>query len=407
MRSFLSVASLMGTVSASVVVSMPTRVVPDDAVTCPLSPTPQMDLFYSQFIVSDTYLDSARSGLLPENCLGILFHHFGSPLEDLEVNAPIIEDALVGRNCTISQDELDQLYSNPRYGRRRPQFEIDDGKSVRLDDFIASRDVFDRLESMLGLDPKPYPPSSDINLQLYYLHTDLTQRSACPNLESRVFRKLIEQLHYQLTIAVVDNTQVAALAPVIKFLHQNVEQLERGAESLAHPPRPMFMMAPIVLLVAPIVAEVGCWCLGRCIRYYRDRTSTTTTTTTTTTTPSTIAAWIIEGQRRQMEQFIAIANSDLDEIMIKIGTVSGTDYEREIGALRSTFVMKIMAITKGMVANGGSSFDPTSTLESSFRITELLSKSHEISEWQSVRTEILSMVSKLRSELFSIRTSTF
>jgi hypothetical protein len=372
---------------------------------CPTDQTPQMNAFYLNFISSPTYIDSVRSEIITDDCFFILSKKFERKIED----ETVFENALNGL-CSIPTRDPEPIESaedvvGVALPYMVPRFTVDDGHSVRLDDCIASEEVAKQLKHILKSleEPADRPNASVL---LYYLHVDLSQRSVCPNIDSRVFRKLVEQVHYRFTVGASDGGfNLESMIPVLTSLYTEAMDLEIAARGLAHPAEPKFMIAPLVLAVVPIVAEIGCWCIGRCIKYYRDRTSTTTTTTpTTTSTPSTIAAWVLEGQRRQIEQFINVANADLDEIMIKIGSVSDTDFEKQISALRTALMVKVMATTKGMVANGGSSYDPGSTIESSLRLTELLSRSHTSSDWPAVRKEILTTVSSLRSELFAIRT---
>ena len=367
---------------------------------CPIHPPKDLDEFYLALLASPIYIDSIRPQIIPDECFAILSKRFDRKI----VDDVLFEDALQGSCNPLPSVEPTQPDADESAVYVAPlRRSVDDLRGIRLDDFIASEHAALKFKQILKAFEEP-EDISRANLLLYYLNIDLTQRSACVNLDSRIFRKLVEQIHYQVATGVLDGGfNATTMVPVLSDLYKEVMELEVAAQMLAIPPRPQFMIAPVVIALAPVVAQATCWCIGQCIKYYNDRTSTTTTTTTTTTTPSTIAAWVIEGQRRQIEQFISVANADLDDIMIKIGSVSDADFDRQISVLRTTLMVKIMAITKGMIANAGGSFDSANTIEASLKVTELLSGSHTAADWPNVRREILSTVSKLRSELFAIR----
>jgi hypothetical protein len=194
------------------------------------------------------------------------------------------------------------------------------------------------------------------------------------------------------------------LVPVLSLIQRQITSL-LFVSGMARSSRPAARMAAggATGIAIEVGLEVGCWCIQQCIRYYRNRS--TTTTTTTSSTPSTIAAWILEGKRKQLDQFLSTANSNLDEIMVKVGTVSASsdsELESRISSLRTESMVKIVAITKGIMSFTESTFDPTEVLETAFRVSDFLSQRHTTDDWAQMKRQILVTVVKLRNLLSAL-----
>ena len=369
-------------------------VVSSSAGSCPVSPTTRMDDFYREFISSDLYIDSVRPNLIADDQFSVLVENYASTSsEKLE----LVEGALVGGPPTTTT--VGPL----------------DAHEPQLGDFIVSDAVLARIR--MALSWVQTPPVWDFsewletvgreaNLELYYLHIELSQWSYCRNLDSRVLRKLIEQIHYRITLGIYTSYEqlVDQWVPVLSSMQREVTGLVflSGMARSARPAPRMVAAAGATGMVLEVGLEVGCWCIQQCIRYYMNRFTTTTTTTTTSTTPSTIAAWILEGKRKQFDQFLTSSNSNLDEIMAHVGSVtasSDSELESRISSLRTESIVKIVAITKGIVSFTGPTFDPTETLEAAFRLSEFLGQRHSSDDWGQMKRQILVTVVKLRNLL--------
>ena len=144
---------------------------------------------FSSYISSDMYINSIREELIPENCYRMLFRKFQGVVDD-----EFFDRVLAGNNCDRWPLATDQA----------PLVSEDYPSTIPDEDFIFSSQVLKLLESIhsrfLGIAIVWPGGHQQSNLLAYQLTTDLTQRSICETTDCRVFRKLVEQFHFRLTL---------------------------------------------------------------------------------------------------------------------------------------------------------------------------------------------------------------
>jgi hypothetical protein len=166
------------------------------------------------------------------------------------------------------------------------------------------------------------------------------------------------------------------------------------------------MVAPLVLMLAPIVVpvvkEAVCWCIG----WWRNRHTTTTTetpTTTTTTTPDPAIA--IRAEQKRV--FFLSANAYLDEISRAVGTVSVAgegDFGTKLDALRSLTKDRLTKVTTVFARLGSFTsvdFDPSRSVALTFEIIQKLNSAKAIENWPETQLAVTSALSDIRSDLFT------
>jgi len=111
------------------------------------------------------------------------------------------------------------------------------GYQTNLADYILTKDVRDRVAFIINLfDTKRPRAASDIpdwmrstgmelNLALYDLHTKLRLQSFCNQLQSVVIRKLIEQMHYRLTLEVAGEYVSTDLQQITSLFYPHLDIL--------------------------------------------------------------------------------------------------------------------------------------------------------------------------------------
>jgi hypothetical protein len=172
------------------------------------------------------YVDSIRSDLMPENCYTILFRKFQGVFED-----EIFQNALNHIDCDrgfslVSHGHL----INPNYHAEIP-----------LDDYISSRETFKLVNA---ISDRAYAsgvawPGGHVatNLLTYHLMTILILKSTCDTLDCLVFRTLIEQFHFRLTIILKstrENENKFDFLRPLDVLFSARHRMEEHVETLLH-----------------------------------------------------------------------------------------------------------------------------------------------------------------------------
>lgn len=250
---------------------------------------------------SDKYVQMIKPLILPHACLDILKVQFSGLYED-----SVFEDALIGANCDRP------LLDHPDASSALLVNDERVSKTIPLDDFIASPKVLrlieQILESVAAIEPpmKPIAPSlwfyHGPNWAAYNLMTELSFKSECDHIDCRVFRKIVEQTHYQLTVIIKTRRSVRSrddLFEPIDSLYNVVSALSRAVDDSLTPTTPPPRQSGFCRF----------WC-------FRQRT---------TTTPFPLfevrPQFIELAERKTIAHFKRKADEKLDQALIYIGKI--------------------------------------------------------------------------------------
>ena len=277
---------------------------------------------YTYYIHSDAYAAMVEPKILPISCLSILERKFQGLWADT-----LFEDALVGKNCDVPLPHHPAAISSPLVNQSI--------RNIPLDDYIASTEVAGMLarflETAFAVGPKWPSDHRETNLRAYILSTELSYKSACDHLDCRVFRKIVEQTHYQLSVMIKAGSArnkfdvflpIDLLGELVKPLGQAIE------ESLA--------------TTAPPTSSIRQFfkCRFVCFR--------TTTTTTTTISPTNFARiqWDENHAKQTLQTFKKIADEKLDQHLLSLGRWAlDNDSALQLQSMQTVFMPEIIGLT--------------------------------------------------------------
>jgi len=285
-------------------------------------------------------VESIRDKILPAPCMNVLSRKFQGYWNDT-----YFEDALEAKCGPLPPHALaeETPLVNPVYRS--------DGLGIPLTDYLASFDV-DRLlritvEKAFAIGVEWPSGHRDTNLLMYYLMTDIQQRSVCNSTDCRVFRAIVEQTHYRFTMMILKGkgpNKFDFLLPM-DLLVEEVKVLAK-AVAMSFPT----IVAPVSTAEPPV--RTGCgWfpCFGR---------TTTSTTTTMAPTPVTSNPKWIEWRTLQDKQALAnmirYTDEHLDRLLQLLGSLVYGTFDVKIGVMRKTAVHEVIALTKGVIVNAPS-----------------------------------------------------
>jgi hypothetical protein len=228
-----------------------------------------------------------------------------------------------------------------------------------------------------------------VNLALFLLYTEVMQLSACDSLDARVWRTILGQLHYRMSIGSSQIPSDLRFADYEAFKHEIQPNLTvlldtvvrrrkevvlttgnlvimEAVQAPPQPPSPHPDEGPCSCSrILPILADIDYWCLEQlwkcCIRPCRRQESTTTTTTTPSATsimptkPGLTPPWACTDAQENRKKFLKTASKSLiSEIGDKL-----SDTIQEDGNIDSSVLefieFKIVQISSALIT-----FDNTS-----------------------------------------------
>jgi len=291
----------------------------------PADRTENMDIFYESYVVSDAYIALIRSKQIDAFALSSLKTYMNpSPS-----SAPI-------QNSTI-----DTILGNDEEMSTGPQ-------SIDQSDFISSDQVCSNMERILSKldqisisktdnDWYNHDITKSVNLDLYYINIDAEQKSVCPSRDCRVWRKIIEQIHINVSLGLVDRTW-KSFDDFYANVVQNLDLLKMasrraGASFRTHRRSSAFTSVPKghrtsqsapeadtlqqerqLAINRSVGSSIGCWCTTEtCFSYFFDN--------------------FMMDTPKDIEQFSLLAHQDLDHIAFVIGVVTGTQTEARSSVL--------------------------------------------------------------------------
>jgi hypothetical protein len=294
-----------------------------------------VDEQYIAYLSSDMYIDSLKDQLLPENCYVILFEKFQGVLENT-----VFENALNHTGCDRA----------PLEGDHGPLINPDYVASVPIDDFILSRDI---LVVLASINERAYAIGAEwpgshqqTNLLTFHLMTGLNQRSTCDTIDCRVFRKLVEQFHFRLTLLLARKipapNKFDFLLPIDVVFEARRYMESVVMSSLPRAPEPIVGRAEIV--------RAGC--LGRLCRGVQ-RQPTSRTATPVIPLVDHYGVLSTKQTRKGIAAFGAYADNQLDSVMVQLGSVAAEpSFSIMITTVRNKIIRPLVEIARGVIFNG-------------------------------------------------------
>jgi hypothetical protein len=269
-------------------------------------------------------------------------------------------------------------------------------------DFIATTGINDLREILNQLDyistlsgPAGLNEAhARINVPLFVLASAVDQLSQGKQISVVLWKKILWQLSYRISIGLARH-KWSSVADFDAEIRPVLEGL------LAYPvssnPAPANAVAPLVLLIAPVVINVGvkvtCWC----IRYWKDRYSTTTTTTTEAPTTTFNRAYLMKSP------FFISAHKDLDEIVSTMVSITGVDFARKLASARALISDRCSSIASALyklVSSSSGEFNPETSIKLSFQVIGKLNEEHTQETWPAASKWISDTISTIRTELY-------
>ena len=373
-----------------------------------------VDLFYMDYVSSSQYVEHIQSLMIGPGTLSVLSHVF-----DISPPAPASSVAYVGLSATVDKHLLASTIGIP------PNVTIDD-TPISGDDYISSEEVFARLDSIIKgfdqlmelVDLSPANETSpdwfdhdltrSINLELYYLHIDVSQQSRCSSFQCHAWRILLAQTHYQCAQWVLVGDSIATISEFIRTMLGYMEPLrmQSGRCSTWLPHHPSVVdgktksFAPLVILI-PIVVEVGCWCIGRCIKYYLDHRKAAATATTTTAPTSSVLSIPPPTSTPidpRIATTIASVTATIDSWFTQIQSLELFDAS-VWNFIRNLAKNQIIAISKSLISVGADSGPLITITFDLFRLFGVECTSQD--EWTPIRTAVLENLAFIRDDIIA------
>lgn len=304
----------------------------------------------------------------------------------------------------------------------------------RLDRIRADLELIKHAQHMRAALTTAFAP---VNVALYILNMDVSRESRCDTRDCADFSSILEQTHYRMALifyrSLVIETEGDVLAYPVERTRAELASLETvlnglwlvaeaRARMLHQPCRPMMRgLAGVIqsnadggvnihgVDVPPEVVDACCSCLWACVMSCIRRFTPTTTTTTTTTTPllttSTLSPAEIQ-RKEQLSQFMTSTAADIDNLLINVGMVSATSDSEIVEAmrtLRSEFMTKFAAITRGITANAPIGYDVTPVQTILLKLNDLYATNTSFAEWATLRKGIMQSINELRTEMYKLR----
>ena len=276
---------------------------------------------FSLYIHTDAYATMVKPKILPTACLDILEKKFSGLY-----NNSLFEDALEGKNCHVPlpHNPLTPLSSLVNTTIR----------NIPVDDYIASTDVAKMLNEFLdrAFDVRFQWPSGQrvSNALAYTLFANLSYKSACDHIDCRVFRKIVEQTHYQLSVMIARGkarNKFDVLLP-IELLGHVVKSLNKSIEER------------LTIGDGPKIVARRPWCGFPC--YGASQTATTAI-------PSNPLRfeWEANQAKQTLLNFKMIADKKLDQILLFLGRLSvAGNLDRQLKSMQTIVMPEIIGLTR-------------------------------------------------------------
>lgn len=366
------------------------------------SASTDVDKFYMDYVYSREYVETIKNHMLAPATVSALSHVFDIAIPDHPELAPAINRSTLAWMTGI------------------PESVVPDDTPISGDDFITSQETFVRLDSLISaldrlLEIRDDSPDIDwythdltraINLEFYYLYVDTSHQSTCKSFQCHAWRVLIQQTHYRCAQGLFLHDWSGGCLDFHRTITSYLEPLRmQSGRCSAWLSNSTFTtvngkpksFAPLVILV-PIAVEVGCWCIGKCIRYYRDRqaaakaTAVPVSTLSTTGTPHTPDPRVMA----TMASTRTAIGSLISQITLLIV------FDASVWTFLRNFSRdQIVGISKSLISIGA---DPDTVLTCTFDLSRLFNGDYTSAQWASVRSSILTNLDRLGRTLTAIIT---
>ena len=394
-----------------------------------------IDLF-STYLASTDFLEEAKRQKLPDDQYFMLVSRFvwgyqgNFNLDDAVFEAILEGTYSVTSTSTVQVQETEDTSAELLAGSSEAAVvAIGDGPHrrspvpIRSDDIIVTNAVPDLIKvrnDIEGMAPQINDDwyitlSAKVNTELYLVYNQVEQASSCDSLQCRIWREVLKQLHLRVAVGFASKEWPdcyffsGQVSPVLQGL------ISEGLRSRAHHDQPKFCMVAAAI-VLPIVIEasvtVGCWCLGRCMKWYRESHETTTEAPTTTPEPPTTVDPMIGIRREHRKIFFKSASAYLDEVVGLVGSVDEkgevSEFEAKLAEVRKIVIWRIMEIATGMSKMAGevdsniSDFDVSKAKKLAFEVNSVMSQYITPTNWLIIRANLSQYVTELRTELINL-----
>ncbi len=364
---------------------------------------------FSSFVGSPAYISLASARLLPPDSYDIITSRLpgASSILGSETDLRGIlgfddlprEKLMPVRDTT---EPVDLALSTTGTPVPLEEFGVEFNEEIPFVDFIATTGINDLREILNQLDyistlsgPAGLNEAhARINVPLFVLASAVDQLSQGKQISVVLWKKILWQLSYRISIGLARH-KWSSVADFDAEIRPVLEGL------LAYPvssnPAPANAVAPLVLLIAPVVINVGvkvtCWC----IRYWKDRYSTTTTTTTEAPTTTFNRAYLMKSP------FFISAHKDLDEIVSTMVSITGVDFARKLASARALISDRCSSIASALyklVSSSSGEFNPETSIKLSFQVIGKLNEEHTQETWPAASKWISDTISTIRTELY-------
>jgi len=222
-----------------------------------------------------------------------------------------------------------------------------------------------------------------VSLAMYMLYSEIAQQSTCMNLDSRIFRAVIRQVHYRLVVSAMEDHETFSnffkprisvlMDAILRRRRDAIEQLT--ATTIAPPveagPAPATRSGGYaVATVIPILADFDYYCLvacWQCVRRPFTSTSSSTTTTTTTTAAPTAPWESVTTQKNCKKKFIESVQARIADVRMDLTDVTVNEASTYDHSLMDSLELGIFEIANSIIVYGQKSAEIS---EKIFRIVQ-------------------------------------
>ena len=372
--------------------------------------------FYASYLASEDCVKAYNKMLLTDEEFNLLVSRFDSVLggvddatdeaySELLGNGPVPISIEVGDELGLVNDIDDNALAP---GHRKPGEQVDSGDYMTGVSLVQLRSLQQAIaESWVRWSSGGYEDweeslDDSVNVGLYYISTSADQNSRCMSLDCRIWRLLLADIHHRVAIGFKEKTWVD-FAEFANFIEPLLTVLIREVDVQGGLGTDQVKGFVFLVPVAVVAADVGCWCLGQCIKYYRAN-QPVPPVTPVVSVPIPIVDPLAPLQRVQMQLFFASANRDLDDLLTDLMLVnsglSDTLLNAAIANIRTLFMVKLMAISHGVISNStpGAPIQAL-VMSGTLSLAQLLSRQFAMSTWMADRREIFNAITQLRAVL--------
>lgn len=392
------------------------------------------------FITSDSYVSICRKELLSEEEIAELRVQIGEAqaedrkaavvLADRQASVKEADDDLEG--IQLQDMVIDSGESSAAAGALVPHSAVPMNEpfdanldipgwnipaAIPVDDYITLV-AADRLGAIQTLLANMYSVPHDdwniqlvrsVNLELYNILTQTRQMSTCASSPAcMAWIKLLAELHHRVAIAfqLPVGSYVGFTDSVNLMLHSLLNAIPQTLSN-RNQPRAFIGIAVVggAAILVPILVDVGCCCLGLCIRQANKRFRATTPEPETTT-PAPVDDEVARKKEAlkilaevQMRAWVTDMVSELNRFnmdMIRIEAPNDEALRQTVDEIRMHFMQRLMPLAMGVLANG-QHVDIDGMLLATTQLSQQMSRHPTLSNWVPHRNEILATAAKIHA----------